>query len=132
MSGSDLILVRPLGFSIASRQVKRAGLDYWEDVNVQEIDDLMAHLESSTAPFHFFSSKAKQCYTEAPFCSDSQLIFGSETDGLAPCFLEKWPHLFYRIPMRKEARCLNLSCSVSIVLYEAWRQLGFSMPQPKH
>ena len=125
VTGSELLLVRPLGFSTSSRQVKRAGLDYWKGVSVQELDDLVPYLESSPHPFFFFSSKASLCYTEAPFSLDSMLIFGSETAGLPEVFWERWPHLFYRIPMQSHSRCLNLSCSVAIVLYEAWRQQSF-------
>jgi tRNA (cytidine/uridine-2'-O-)-methyltransferase len=126
VTGSDLVLVRPLGFSTASRHLKRAGLDYWKDVNVLEIDDLIRHLESSGAPFFFFSSKASSSYTEALFTLDSQLVFGSETAGLPEEIWDRWPHLFYRIPMKSSSRCLNLSCSAAIVLYEAWRRMGFS------
>ena len=126
VTGSDLLLVRPLGFSTSSRHLKRAGLDYWGDVSVQEIDDLMTYLESSASPFFFFSSKASSCYIQAPFTMDSLLIFGSETSGLPEAFWIRWPHLFYRIPMHKESRCLNLSCSAAVVVYEAWRQLNFT------
>ncbi len=126
VTGSDLILVRPLGFSTSSRHLKRAGLDYWKEVSVRELDDLALYLESSPHPFFFFSSKASACYTEAPFSLDSTLIFGSETAGLPEVFWERWPHQFYRIPMQSSSRCLNLSCSVAIVLYEAWRQHGFN------
>jgi tRNA (cytidine/uridine-2'-O-)-methyltransferase len=125
VTGSDLILVRPLGFSTASRHLKRAGLDYWKDTCVEEIDDLEAFLEKTSAPFCFFSSKAPALYTQAEYFPDHHLIFGSETCGLAEVFWQRWPDRFYRIPMRKEARCLNLSCSVSIVVYEALRQVGF-------
>lgn len=123
VTGSDLLLVRPLGFSTASRHLKRAGLDYWNGISVEEIDDLMSYLEHSATPFFFFSSKASRLYTEADYSPDAQLIFGSETSGLDDAFWNRWPNQFYRIPMRKEARCLNLSCSVAIVIYEAMRQI---------
>lgn len=125
VTGSDLLLVRPLGFSTASRHLKRAGLDYWNSIHIEEIDHLMPYLEQSTAPFFFFSSKASSHYTEASYSPDAQLIFGSETSGLDDSFWQRWPNQFYRIPMRNEARCLNLSCSVAIVLYEALRQNDF-------
>ena len=86
-TGADLLLVRPLGFSTQNRHLKRAGLDYWEGVNVQEIDDLPGYLEKETAPFFFFSSHAEPSYTEARFTSNSLLIFGSETEGLPPSFV---------------------------------------------
>lgn len=125
VTGSELVLVRPLGFSTTSRQLKRAGLDYWNDLCISEIDDLMAFLESKSEPFAFFSSKATQTYTQATYSLNTQLIFGSETDGLDDVFWSRWPENFYKIPMKSNARCLNLSCSVSIVLYEALRQTRF-------
>ena len=125
VTNTELVLVRPLGFSTASRHLKRAGLDYWQDLNVEEIDDLFTFLEKSSAPFFFFSSKATQIYTEATYTLNTQLIFGSEDAGLPPCFFQKWPEKFYRIPMRKNARCINLACSTAIVLYEAQRQTHF-------
>ena len=124
-TGSSLLLVRPLGFSTSSRHLKRAGLDYWDGVDVSETDDLNALLDKENRPFFFFSSKASKSYTEAPFTEDSLLIFGSETRGLPPLYFEKWEDRFYTIPMKKEARCLNLSNSCAIVLYEALRQNQF-------
>lgn len=126
VTGTDLILVRPLGFSTASRHMKRAGLDYWDDLHVQEIDDLLDYLDKTPCPFCFYSSKAQNLYTASSYTIDHQLIFGSETSGLADIFWQKWPEKFFRIPMKEGARCLNLSCSVSIVLFEALRQLNFT------
>lgn len=119
-TASGLVLVRPLGFSTQNRHLKRAGLDYWDGVNVEEIDDLPSYLE--TKPFYFFSSKAEKLYTEVNYPVDALLIFGSETSGLPSQFWQSWPDRFLRIPMVPTARCLNLACSVSIVLYEALRQ----------
>lgn len=124
-TGSGLVLVRPLGFSTQSRHLKRAGLDYWDGVDVQEIDDLDSYLENSPS-FFFFSSKSKAPYTEARFKPNSLLIFGSETAGLPPRFTEKWPERFFTIPMIEGARCLNLANSAAIALYEALRQTNFS------
>lgn len=125
-TGTGLILVRPLGFSTKSRHLKRAGLDYWDGVEVEEIDDLVSYLEQKES-FFFFSSKSSQIYTEAPYQSDSLLIFGSETEGLPPIFWERWPEKFYTLPMRPGSRCLNLSNSAAIALYEAQRQLHFPL-----
>jgi tRNA (cytidine/uridine-2'-O-)-methyltransferase len=124
-TGSGLILVRPLGFSTHSRHLKRAGLDYWEGVEVEEIDDLNAYLEKTTHPFFFFSSKSTKPYTAPTYAPNSLLIFGSETTGLPPLYSEKWPDRFFTIPMVEETRCLNLASSASIVLYEALRQNQF-------
>jgi tRNA (cytidine/uridine-2'-O-)-methyltransferase len=127
VTGSDLILVRPLGFSTSSRWLKRAGLDYWEGVNVIEIDNLANYLETLTSPFYFFSSHAKTRYSDIQYTPSDHLIFGSETKGLAPEFLERWPTHFATIPMKSGARCLNLANAVSVVVYEGCRQTHFLM-----
>ena len=129
-TGSDLILVKPLGFSTSSRMLKRAGLDYWNDVNITEIDDLESFLENKSVPFYFFSSKVSKSYTQVKYTSDSILIFGSETSGLPPYVFDKWGKNFVTIPMKTQARCLNLSNSVAIGLYEALRQTEFNSLRP--
>jgi tRNA (cytidine/uridine-2'-O-)-methyltransferase len=125
VTGSDLVLVHPLGFSITSKHLKRAGLDYWEGVSIQEIQNLESYLENTDTSFFFFSSKATKYYTDAPYEKNSLLIFGSETSGIDPIFFEKWPDRFYKIPMIENTRCINLATSVGIVLYEALRQTHF-------
>lgn len=130
-TGADLVLVRPLGFSTNSRHLKRAGLDYWEGVNVLEIDDLEAYLEKTDAPFYFFSSHAKVSYSDTCYAPNSLLIFGSETKGLAPLFWERWSDRFRTIPMIENTRCLNLASSASIVLYELLRQNQFRFGKSK-
>lgn len=125
VTGSDLILVGPLGFSVTDRWLKRSGLDYWEGVNVQIIDDLETYLDQTTAPFYFFSSKVSQRYSDILYTPDALLIFGSETSGLPSHFVEKWPEKFATIPMKEGARCLNLASSAAIVLYEGLRQNNF-------
>lgn len=125
VSGSSLVLVTPLGFSITDRWLKRAGLDYWEGVDVSCLDDLETFLNQTSFNFYFFSSKATTCYTSFNFKSDDILIFGSETSGLPSHFVDKWPKQFGSIPMKPNARCLNLATSVGIVVYEAWRQTHF-------
>lgn len=127
VTGSDLKLVRPLGFSVSSRQLKRAGLDYWEGVNVSFCDDLIDYLENTSNSFYFFSSHAQSAYTDVDYQISDHLIFGSETAGLPPVFLEKWPERFRTIPMKPGVRCLNLSNAVAVVVYEAWRQQGFAV-----
>lgn len=125
VTGSSLVLVRPLGFSVNDRWLKRAGLDYWEGVNVELIDDLEAYLEQQSSQFYFFSSKALTSYHEVHYESDSILIFGSETTGLPDKFLKKWPERFVRVPMVQGVRCLNLATTVGICVYEACRQQNF-------
>lgn len=127
VTGSSLTLIRPLGFSVTDRWLKRAGLDYWEGVNVSFQDDLDFYLQNTTQQFYFFSSKAKKTYSDINYNPDDILIFGSETSGFPQHFADKWPERFATIPMVPEARCLNLATSVGIVLYEAWRQQNFNI-----
>jgi tRNA (cytidine/uridine-2'-O-)-methyltransferase len=123
--GASLLLVRPLGFSVSDKALKRAGLDYWDGVGVEIIDDLYTYLETLEHPFYFFSSKAKKSYTEVAYSNDAHLIFGSETKGLNPIFFERWPQHFITLPQKPHTRCLNLSNAVAVGLYEAWRQNSF-------
>jgi tRNA (cytidine/uridine-2'-O-)-methyltransferase len=129
VTGCDLLMVRPLGFSTHDRWLKRAGLDYWEGVNVSFIDDLEAYLAQYSSSFYFFSSKTTTLYTAVPYQPDTALIFGSETAGLPPHFFQKWPQHFVTLPMIQGVRCLNLATSVGIGVYEAWRQQGFQSKQ---
>lgn len=124
---SDLTLVAPLGFSVNDRWLKRAGLDYWEGVNVNMIDDLDTLLKETQSSFYFYSSKATTRYTDISYQADDYLIFGSETSGLPGRFMDMWPDRFVTIPMISGVRCLNLATSVGIVVYEAWRQQSFSL-----
>ncbi|MBI5345557.1 MAG: tRNA (cytidine(34)-2'-O)-methyltransferase [Chlamydiae bacterium] len=125
VTNTELILVKPYGFSISNRQLKRAGLDYFEGVSVLELEDLFSFLQNLEEPFYFFSSKAKKSYTEVKYEKNTLLIFGSESKGLPPVFFETWENRFVKIPMKENARCLNLANSVAIGLYEALRQQGF-------
>lgn len=125
VTGRNLILVRPLGFNVNDRWLKRAGLDYWEGVSVDIIDDLESYLENFEYPFYFLSSKGKRCYSDTAFTPKDALIFGSETTGLPQVFHERWPEKFLTVPMVENSRCLNLATTVGIVTYEAWRQNSF-------
>ncbi|NGX39663.1 MAG: tRNA (cytidine(34)-2'-O)-methyltransferase [Chlamydiae bacterium] len=125
--GSRLFLVKPLGFSVTNRWLKRAGLDYWEGVEVNFIDDLNAFLQNASNCFYFFSAHAEKLYTQVQYSENDYLIFGSETAGLPREFWDLWPEQFYTIPKRPETRCLNLANAVSVVLYESWRQQDFTI-----
>lgn len=125
VTGSELVLVGPLGFSLADRWLKRAGLDYWEGVKVSVVDALEELLENATGQLHFLSSKAITRYSDVTYKQDDLLIFGSETAGLPHALHERYPDRFRTIPMLEGKRCLNLATSVGIVVYEAWRQLRF-------
>jgi tRNA (cytidine/uridine-2'-O-)-methyltransferase len=128
-TNTGLILVGPLGFSTSNRHLKRAGLDYWDGVHVEEIDTLDFLLEETD--FCFFSSKATKAYTDNQYSTNSLLIFGSETEGLPSWVKERWPDRFFTIPMIEGHRCLNLASSAAIVLYEALRQNHFPFPNSK-
>jgi len=125
LTNTDLILVRPLGFSISEKNLKRAGLDYFDKTKIEQIDDLENYLSEKNS-FYFLSSKTKKLYSDVKYEKDTILIFGSETSGLPKIYHEKYPDRFITIPMIENARCLNLSNSVAIVLYEALRQNSFS------
>ena len=125
VSGCGLILVRPLGFSVSNRWLKRAGLDYWLGVEVEVVDHLEPVLQNCKGTPYFLSSKAKKRYTDTSYSPEDLLIFGSETSGLPNDLSERYGDQFLTIPMQPEQRCLNLATSVGIVVYEAWRQVGF-------
>lgn len=125
-AGMPLYLIRPLGFEITEARVKRAGLDYWDKVNVKEIDNLAELMDSrGREKFFFLSSKAKKAYSDAEFPPDAYLVFGKETKGLPPELIAENAARALRIPMRPTLRCLNLANSVAIVAYEALRQHSF-------
>ena len=125
-TGAMLHLIEPLGFQLADKYLKRAGLDYWHLMRYQvwpSLEDfLRAHPD---ARMHFASTKAPRGYHQAEYRDGDFLVFGCETRGLPENLLERVYDRCVRIPMRPEARSLNLSNSVAIVLYEALRQSGF-------
>ena len=125
VTGTDLILVGPLGFSVTDRWLKRAGLDYWEGVNVEMFDEeRFGEFLDANAEVYFFSSHATKLYTDVQYSSDAVLVFGSETAGLPKRITERFIDRCVKIPMRNNVRCLNLATSVGIGLYEAIRQTG--------
>lgn len=125
VTGTKLILVEPLGFSVNDRWLKRAGLDYWEGVDIEIIGNLEEALMSLTSNFYFFSSHAQTHYSDVSYQQADWLIFGSETSGLTENFMERWPEKYVTIPMKAGARCLNLATSAGIALFELHRQLNF-------
>lgn len=126
-TGCTLHLVRPLGFDISDKYLRRAGLDYWHLVNVEVHESLEAFLaQYPAARLHLFTTKAKRTYTQAQYRAGDFLVFGRETRGLDEEFLVQHPEACVRIPMREEARSLNLSNSVAIAVYEALRQNDFA------
>ncbi len=125
-TGARLHLIRPLGFDISDKAVKRAGLDYWHLVDVRDYENLEDFFsKNDVAQMWCLSTKAPRSYTEASFSDECYLFFGKETKGLPEDFLEAHRESCIRLPMRSEARSLNLSNSVAITVYEALRQLDF-------
>ena len=125
-TGCRLHLVRPLGFDISEKAVRRAGLDYWHMVEVRDyadLDDFFA--KNDVKQMWCLSTKALRCYTEASFDEDCYLFFGKETKGLPEDFLDAHYDTCIRIPMRSDARSLNLSNAVAITVFEALRQQCF-------
>ena len=125
-TGSRLHLIHPLGFDVSEKAVKRAGLDFWHLVDVREYQNLADFFSKNNVEKMFcLSTKAPRCYCEADLTGDCYLFFGKETKGLPEDFLEAHRESCVRIPMRAEARSLNLSNSVAIAVYEALRQQNF-------
>jgi tRNA (cytidine/uridine-2'-O-)-methyltransferase len=126
LTGTRLHLVRPLGFSLADRYLKRAGLDYWNQVEVQVWDDFTAVRQALDGQrFFLATTRTGSGYQQVAYRPDDVLVFGSESRGLAREILDLYPDNQVRIPMRDLGRSLNLSNSVAIILYEAFRQLNF-------
>ena len=126
-TGSRLHLIRPLGFDISEKAVRRAGLDYWHLGDVRDYECLEDFFSrNDVRQMGCLSTKAPRSYTEAYFEDGCYLFFGKETKGLPEDFLEAHRESCVRIPMRAEARSLNLSNSVAITVFEALRQQDFS------
>ena len=125
-TGCRLHLIRPLGFDISEKAVRRAGLDYWNAVEVLDYDNLQDFFsKNEIKQMWCLSTKAPQGYTQARFQEGCYLFFGKETKGLPEDFLAEHYDECIRIPMKAEARSLNLSNAVAITVFEALRQLDF-------
>ena len=125
-TGCRLHLIRPLGFDISEKAVRRAGLDYWHMVEVRDYDNLADFFAKNEVKHMWcLSTKAPRSYTEAAFQDEDYLFFGKETKGLPEDFLAAHYDECIRIPMRSEARSLYLSNAVAITVFEALRQLEF-------
>lgn len=125
-TGCRLHLVRPLGFEVSDRYLKRAGLDYWQFVDVKywdSFDELKKFYLQGR--FYYFTTKARTCYADVSYADGDFLVFGKETKGLPEKLLKAHPESCVRIPMMGELRSLNLSNSVAIAVYEGLRQSGF-------
>jgi tRNA (cytidine/uridine-2'-O-)-methyltransferase len=126
-TGALLHLVRPLGFTLDDKRLRRAGLDYREYANINEYDTLQECLETLGQPdVVAISTRGKIPYHEHRYSDGEAILFGPETRGLpASCLAMLAPSQILRIPMRAESRSLNLANAAAVVLYEAWRQQGF-------
>lgn len=125
-TGAALHLIRPLGFEIDNSKLKRAGLDYWHQLDITYYDGLEDFYEKNPdAAVYYFSTKAPRAYTEISYPEKVFLMFGKETKGLPEPLLEKNPNRCVRIPMRDGLRSLNLSNSAAIAVYEVLRQQNF-------
>ncbi|MEP6483995.1 MAG: tRNA (uridine(34)/cytosine(34)/5-carboxymethylaminomethyluridine(34)-2'-O)-methyltransferase TrmL [Rudaea sp.] len=126
-SGARLHLIRPLGFDLDHAKLRRAGLDYHEFAHVAVHDDIDAFAET-VRPHRLFglSTRGRHSYSDVRFTADDAVVFGPETRGLPQDFLDSLPaDQRLRLPMRPNNRSLNLSNAVAVVVYEAWRQMGF-------
>lgn len=128
-SDSVLHLIYPLGFSVSQKELKRAGLDYWKDLEVYEWENLQAFWDSKLLqiPHFYLTTKAECPYYQAHLSRGAYLHFGREDAGLSEEILQENQKLCYTIPMKNNARSLNLATSVGIVLYEGIRQREITM-----
>jgi tRNA (cytidine/uridine-2'-O-)-methyltransferase len=128
---SPLHLIEPLGFSLDDSRVKRAGIDYWDEVDLWVHPNWFRFRDAiSRDRCLYFSANAERDLDVAPFAPNSVLVFGNETDGLPDKILEKHPERCFRIPMPGQVRSLNLANAVSVVLYEGLRRLGQTKGEP--
>lgn len=125
-TGAALHIIKPMGFAIDDKKLKRAGLDYWHSLDItyyENLEDFFA--KNPNADFHCFSTKAPRCYTEVEYNYPAFLFFGKETRGLPEDFLLKHHDRCVRIPMRSGLRSLNLSNCAAVGVFEVLRQHGF-------
>ncbi len=126
-SGVRLHLIGPLGFSLSEKALKRAGMDYWKDLDVTVYIDYQDFLDKNPgAKIYMATTKARKIYTEVSYDPDCYIMFGKESAGIPEDLLVQNKEGCIRIPMMEKIRSLNLGNSVAIVLYEALRQNGFS------
>ena len=125
-TGTRLHLIEPLGFSISEKAVKRAGMDYWDDLDVTTYVNWQDFCKKNPdAKIYFATTKAKHVYSEVSYEPDCYIMFGKESAGIPEEILKETPDTCVRIPRLEEIRSLNLSNSVAVVLYEALRQNNF-------
>jgi len=127
VTGAILHIIRPIGFEISDRTLKRAGLDYWDKLSVYYYDSYRDFLEKNPgAELFFFTSHTTRSYADVVYPDNAYFVFGKESVGLPRQLIEENKDRCLRIPMISDVRCLNLSNSVAVVVYEFLRQGGFS------
>lgn len=127
LTNTKLHLIKPLGFSIDEKEVKRAGLDYWKFIDLTIWENFEEFEKANpNGKFHFATTKSKNLYTDVTYKNDDFIIFGPESRGLPKSILEKYENRCITIPMIPIGRSLNLSNSAAIILYEALRQTKFT------
>lgn len=125
-TGTSLHLIKPLGFDISDKAVRRAGMDYWKELDLHVYEDFEEFVEKNPgARIYMATTKARKAYTEVEYKGNDFIMFGKESAGIPEEILVKYEDTSVRIPMIGEIRSLNLSNSVSIILYEALRQQDF-------
>lgn len=124
-TGSVLHIVKPMGFSVDDKKLKRAGLDYWYELDIRYYENLEDFFSNCQGTYYFCSTKAKHRHSDVSYHDGDYLVFGKETKGLPESLLHEHYDSAVRIPMGEGIRSLNLSNSVAIVLYEALRQLDY-------
>ena len=124
-TGTRLHLVGPMGFKIDDKKLKRAGLDYWNLLDITYYDSIEEFFEKNQGEFYFFTTKGRSVYCDVSYPDGCYLFFGKETRGLPEELLMQYPDRCVRLPMMGEARSLNLSNTVAIATYEVLRQWNF-------
>lgn len=126
VTGARLHIIKPIGFEISDRTLKRAGLDYWDKLDLTYYENYEDFLSKNPeAELFFFSAHAKKLFSEVEYPDNAFLVFGRESVGLPPRLVEENIERSVRIPMRGEVRCLNLSNAVAVAVYEVIRQSGY-------
>lgn len=125
VTGAKLHLIKPFGFEITDKHLKRAGLDYWDKLDINYYENLQDFFKRNEGEYYYFTTKGKNVYSDVDYPDNAYLIFGREDKGLNEDLLYENPERCVRIPMRSDLRSLNLSNSAAIAVYEVLRQWDF-------
>lgn len=127
VTGAVLHLIKPYGFEISDKKLKRAGLDYWDKLEIYEYENMDEFFEKNSGEFYYFTTKGRKVHSDAHYPADKDvyIVFGREDKGLPEKLLYDNPDSCVRIPMRNDLRSLNLSNSVAIAVYEVLRQWDY-------